>query len=275
VTRLGTKRYAFRIPYPAFGGASGQYLKAYALYGESNATGMGIHSAAPVPAQAQTDLMDLASGHGLARLTTAPPTMSLPLVCEPAVVISAVYGGGGGSVAGATYTQDYVELHNRMRTPFTIPSGWSIQYASATGTFGSSSSQIHVLPSITIPPSGYVLIAEGTQGTTGVALPTPDASGPIMLSAANGKVALASISTSVGACGALVPGAVVDLMGYGTTNIATCEGAATPALGASTAAARNAGGCADTNDSSADFSVSTPAPRNAASPAGDCAGSCP
>src|SRR3569833_4048591 len=47
------------------------------------------------------------------------------------VVISQVYGGGGN--AGATLTNDFVELHNNTDAPVSID-GWSVQYGSATGT---------------------------------------------------------------------------------------------------------------------------------------------
>ena len=48
------------------------------------------------------------------------------------VVISEVYGGGGNS--GALWKSDFVELYNPTDSPVTL-SGWSIQYASATGAF--------------------------------------------------------------------------------------------------------------------------------------------
>src|SRR5215210_2102522 len=47
------------------------------------------------------------------------------------VVISQVYGGGGN--AGATYKNDFIELFNRGTSPVNL-SGWSVQYASSTGT---------------------------------------------------------------------------------------------------------------------------------------------
>ena len=47
---------------------------------------------------------------------------------SPGVVISQVYGGGG-----VTYTHDFVELHNNGSTPVNV-TGWTVQYASATGT---------------------------------------------------------------------------------------------------------------------------------------------
>jgi predicted extracellular nuclease len=47
------------------------------------------------------------------------------------VVISQIYGGGGNS--GATLTNDFIELLNVGSAPILID-GWTVQYASATGT---------------------------------------------------------------------------------------------------------------------------------------------
>src|SRR5947199_263508 len=47
------------------------------------------------------------------------------------VVISQVYAGGGN--AGASYTNDYVELLNRGSSTVDL-SGWTVQYATAAGT---------------------------------------------------------------------------------------------------------------------------------------------
>ena len=47
------------------------------------------------------------------------------------LVIAEVYGGGGNT--GASYTNDFVELHNRSAVAVTLD-GWSVQYASASGT---------------------------------------------------------------------------------------------------------------------------------------------
>ncbi len=91
---------------------------------------------------------------------------------SPDVVISQVYGGGGNS--GATYTNDFVELFNRGTSTVSVD-GWSVQYASATGTgnFGSSTTQITPLAG-SIGPGQYLLVqeAQGSGGTT--SLPTPD-----------------------------------------------------------------------------------------------------
>lgn len=47
------------------------------------------------------------------------------------VVISQIYGGGGNS--GALYKNDFIELFNRGSSPVSLD-GWSVQYASATGS---------------------------------------------------------------------------------------------------------------------------------------------
>jgi hypothetical protein len=49
---------------------------------------------------------------------------------EAQVVISQVYGGGGNT--GATHTNDFIELYNTTSAPVSL-SGWTVQYASATG----------------------------------------------------------------------------------------------------------------------------------------------
>src|SRR5262245_28757160 len=76
---------------------------------------------------------------------------------SPDLVISQVYGGGGNS--GAPFNADFVELFNRGSASRSLD-GLSVQYASATGTgnLGANSGQLVVLPSITVPAGGYVLI---------------------------------------------------------------------------------------------------------------------
>lgn len=85
----------------------------------------------------------------------------------PAVVISQVYGGGGASTGSPAYTNDYVELHNRTAADFDI-SGFSLQYGSAAGVFGSSASNIYVFPASSIIPAyGYFTVKLGSAGTAG------------------------------------------------------------------------------------------------------------
>jgi uncharacterized protein len=178
-----------------------------------------------------------------------------------ALRISQVYGGGGNS--GAVYTHDFIELFNAGDVAVDI-TGWSVQYASAAGT----SWQVTPLSGI-VQPGGYYLIqqAQGAGGTQ--PLPTPDATGSIAMSATNGKVALVNQTTALTGSCPLSP-EVVDFVGFGST--ANCfEGTAgTPTLSNTTAAIRNAGGCVDTDDNAADFTVGAPEPRNSASPVNIC-----
>ena len=188
--------------------------------------------------------------------------LSAATTADAAVVISQVYGGGGGSGATTTYKNDYIELFNTGTSPVTL-TGYSVQYGAATGTAGWN---VHSLPTLTIPAGGYVLLQEGTAGTAGAALPTPDATGGLNLSATAGKVALVSSTTALN--GACPTTNVVDQVGFGTANCS--ETAATGALSVTTAAIRKSSGCTDSNNNSADFDVTTPAPRNSASAVHAC-----
>src|SRR4051794_33894180 len=70
----------------------------------------------------------------LAALTALAVGLVLPgsaLASSSGVVVSQVYGAGGN--AGATYAQDYVELFNAGSSSVEV-GGWSVQYASASGT---------------------------------------------------------------------------------------------------------------------------------------------
>src|SRR3954470_9581751 len=79
------------------------------------------------------------------------------------VVINEVYGGGGN--AGATLKQDFIELYNRSGSPVNL-AGWTVQYASATGTSWATTALTG-----TLPPGGSYVVREsqGTGGTTDVA----------------------------------------------------------------------------------------------------------
>ncbi|MFM7808155.1 MAG: lamin tail domain-containing protein, partial [Planctomycetota bacterium] len=68
------------------------------------------------------------------------------------VKISQIYGGGGSTTGGPTYNKDYVEIFNSSSSPVNI-GGWAIEYGSATGTWGSSTSAIFTFPAgTTIQP---------------------------------------------------------------------------------------------------------------------------
>ena len=197
----------------------------------------------------------------LATLIFAAPAAA----ASPDVVISQIYGAGGNS--GALAANDYVELFNRGPDAASVDE-WSIQYASAAGTSWINKVDL----SGTIPSGGHYLIAL-SGGTTGTPLPTPDASGGILMSATNGKLALVTSTTPLTACGtdcSALP-QVRDFAGYGTAD--DFEGAGpVPALDAQNAGYRADGGCQDTDDNAADFARAAPVPRNSASPAVPCTG---
>ena len=93
---------------------------------------------------------------------------------SPNIVISQIYGGGGNG-ATSQYSNDFVELFNRGSSPVNI-SGWSVHYASATGTNWLPAAP---LPNVTLQPGQYFLI-QFTGGTMGGSpLPTPDFVAPV------------------------------------------------------------------------------------------------
>ncbi|WP_283133265.1 ExeM/NucH family extracellular endonuclease [Rhizohabitans arisaemae] len=202
---------------------------------------------------------------GVATLT------SLPASAEPgAVVISQVYGGGGN--AGAPLTNDYVELFNRSTGTLSLD-GWSVQYASATGTGNFAANPVAAL-SGSIPPGGYHLV-QLAGGASGSPPPAADSTGAANLSGGAGKVALVRSATGLAcnggsaACSAEQLALVADLVGYGTANFFEGSGAA-PALSVTTAGLRKENGCLDTDQNATDLESGAPAPRNSASPAAPC-----
>jgi DNA/RNA endonuclease G (NUC1) len=187
-------------------------------------------------------------------------TVTAPLTASP-IVISQVYGGGGNS--GALYTNDYVQLYNRGNTTVDT-SGWSLQYAPATGTGDWSGRQPL---GGTIAPGQYYLIALASGGANGSPLPPANVTGQINISQTAGKLALVDNGDLLtGTAGCAVSTHIQDLVGYGST--ADCwEGtgpAAVPAALTTTALFRMGSGAVDTNDNKADFSIATPVPSTTA-----------
>lgn len=131
-------------------------------------------------------------------LGVAPAAVAL----SPDIVISQVYGGGGNS--GAVYTHDFIELFNRGTTAVSLD-GWSVQYASATGTgnFGATATQLTELPNVSLAPGQYLLVQEASTAAVGSALPTPDVvdATPIAMSGTAGKVALVASNAGLGCNG--------------------------------------------------------------------------
>src|SRR5262249_34494877 len=103
------------------------------------------------------------------------------------ITISQIYGGGGN--ANATYANDCVVLYNPTATTVNI-TGWSLQYASATGTSWTNKQPLGGM----IGPGEYYLVSLASGGANGSQLPTPNISGGINMSATTGKVALVSNS---------------------------------------------------------------------------------
>ncbi|WP_421385528.1 cell wall-binding repeat-containing protein [Bacillus salacetis] len=166
------------------------------------------------------------------------------------VVISEVYGGGGNS--GAEYKNDFIELYNPTNAAISLD-GWSVQYASKSGTSWSPTSLAG-----TIPAKGYYLIqqAAGNGGT--LDLPTPDATGNTSMSASSAKVALASNKDAITDKN---DSDIVDFVGYGDANEYEGSGA-TPSLSAEKSAQRNDVNV-DTDNNSTDFSAISPVtPKN-------------
>ncbi len=194
-------------------------------------------------------------------------TLALPLVlaapADAAVVISQVYGGGGN--AGAVYKRDFIEIFNNGSSPASV-GGWSVQYASATG----SSWQVTNIPAgVTLQPGQYLLIGEAT-GAGGTTDFVSNVEGTIALSGTAGKVALSNGGAPLTGT-APTGSAVLDIVSFGPTATPT-EGTPTAVLSNTTAALRNAVGCTDTNNNSADFSIGAPTPRNTATAVAPCGG---
>lgn len=171
------------------------------------------------------------------------------------LVISEVYGGGGNT--GAPYANDYVELRNIGNAAVSLD-GWSVQYASASGSAWVGTP----LPAVTLSPGRYFLIQEGSGGANGAPLPAPDATGTIGLAAGAGKVALVASTTPLsGTC----PSGAVDFAGYGTANCFEGTGPA-PAPSNTLSDQRANRGWTETDDNASDFQALAPDPQNTSSP---------
>jgi len=221
----------------------------------------------PLPSLIATLMLTKTHALPTHRRLTAALAAAIPLsllghvsASHAAMVISQVYGGGGNS--GATYKNDFVELFNNGTSAVAV-GGWSVQYASATG----SSWQVTQLPSsMVVQPGQYVLVrmAAGTGGTVDL---VPDVLGSTAMSGTNGKVAL--VASTVALTGA-APTGTVDAVSYGSAT--ALEGASTAVLSNTTAAMRAGNGCLDTNNNASDFAVVSPQPRNSTSPILTCGG---
>ena len=198
---------------------------------------------------------------------------SLSLASASGVVISQVYGGGGNS--GAPLRNDYVELFNAGNAAVDV-TGWSVQYASATGSGTFAANSPALLPPLALQPGQSLLVALASGGSVGAALPPADAAGTINTSASAGKIVLVNAGSGLDCNGGSAPcspaqlAQIVDLVGYGSANF--FETAPAPGASNTTALLRAAAGCTDGGDNGADFASGAPAPRNSASPPVPCGG---
>ncbi|QZY30403.1 ExeM/NucH family extracellular endonuclease [Nocardioides coralli] len=199
---------------------------------------------------------------GLGLLAGAVSIGVTPAVANPAgtdLVISEVYGGGGGGTGTPSYTHDFIELYNPTEGAISLE-GWSVQYKSSTGATASSEGLSGV-----VAPGQHFLIQSGSAGSAPgtPSLPTPDDSVGLNLSQSGGIVFLASTTTPVGSRGDVAgigTGGLVDTVGYGTS-ADTYETARTGvALTNETSVARAAAGV-DTDHNANDFTEGTPGPQ--------------
>jgi hypothetical protein len=206
-------------------------------------------------------------------LFSPEPVHALNGAISKTVVINEIYGGGGN--AGATFTNDFVELLNIAKSPVDV-SGWSLQYQpTGTTTWAAGPLCSSTTPgTCVIQPGRFYLFALGSGGANGVTLPASDA--PALatnIAAAQGKIALVNSltplpsNTGSNCTGLPVTGApaVIDEVGYGTSTNACFEGTANaPGTNATTSTARST--TTDTDQNGTDFTASTPpTPQNSAS----------
>ncbi len=190
-------------------------------------------------------------------------------VARAHVVIRQLYGGGGH-----LYDRDFVELFNQGGSPVAVD-GWSIQYASATGT-GLFSGQPPTPLAGTLAPGQSLLIGLAASAS-GAPLPEPFLAGQPgpNLASGSGKVALVrsteglACNGSTTPCGPLQEALLADLVGYGSAQF--FEGtAAAPAASTTAALHRLEAGCRDRWANDGDFAPAPPSPRTAADPPTPC-----
>ncbi len=207
----------------------------------------------------------------------------------PLLVITQIYPGGG--LAGAAFTNDFIEIFNSGTTTIDFAvTPYSVQFLST----GAATWVKTDLTTKTIAPGQYFLVQGASGGVNGSALPAPDATGTINLTSTTpGKVALVPGTTLLaGSCpgdNGVQPfnpvGAVImDFVGYGGTAATTnhCYEGSGPAP-FSTSSDQNrrstirTTSCTDTNVNSADFTNPTnptgatpPVPRNKATTISSC-----
>ncbi|SJN27499.1 5'-nucleotidase [Microbacterium esteraromaticum] len=205
---------------------------------------------------------------GALALTTAAAMSFGTLIATPAfanaegtgVVINEAYLSGGS--AGAAFKNKFVELYNPTDADIVLD-GMSLQYRAS----GTATAFTGVIPlSGSIPAGGYYLVEANSNGATGADLPEADASSAIAFSGGKGTLALVNGTDKLDpGIGSLVSvDGIIDLLGYGDSNTYETAAATAPSNNTDVRSLNRTNG-ADTDDNSADFSLSaTISPTNAA-----------
>lgn len=179
------------------------------------------------------------------------------------MVISQIYTRGGEP--GAALRNDFIEFFNRSNHnvnladySLVISTNGPDATSDATISFASSSG-------IIVVPGQYLLFQLGRSGNNGsVSIVAPEfIDDTINLGSTSGRIALVqSKSLAPLGCPLGQDPALDDYVGYGPASCA--EGAAPVAAPASAnlSLLRRFGGCGDTDNNAADFTISGPVPRN-------------
>ena len=184
----------------------------------------------------------------------AAPLAAVPSQANTAgtgIVINEVYLSGGSG--GAAYANKFIELYNPGTAAVSL-AGWSLQYRPATST-GAASGVVALSGSIA--PAGYFLVQGGSNGANGAPLPTPDVLGTLNPSGSAGTIILSNAASALTLPTGSITGnpAVIDLLGYGTSNTFETADATAPAANTDV---KSLGRSlfADTDSNVGDFSLS-------------------
>ena len=173
------------------------------------------------------------------------------------VRISQIYGGGGNS--GAQFNADFVELFNNGSADVDV-GGWTLSYASTTGTFGGN--QVSLPTGTVIRAKGYLLVRVGARGVNGSEYDADAAGTLVDLAATAGNIALLTAAqTGTSNNCASLSATLVDKVGYGSN--ANCpEGTVAAAPSSTTSIRRRDDGAVDADSNSGDFYAGVPFPRS-------------
>ncbi|MEO8281947.1 MAG: ExeM/NucH family extracellular endonuclease, partial [Pseudarthrobacter sp.] len=208
----------------------------------------------------------LALGTALSVGLIATPLATVPAAAEVSAEVSAAAGTSpvvineaylSGGSAGAAYKNKFVELYNTSDAPVSLD-GWSVQYRSGTGTGLPNG----VAPlSGSIPAKGYFLVKGATNNgaSTAPELPTADVEDTgFSPSGTKGTLILAKQATALTglATGSVIEAAgIADLLGYGASNTFETKAATAPSDNTDVKSL-NRTNFADSNNNSADFTLS-------------------